>query len=181
MATIESRKGKSGKTTWRVRIRRHGGPPLTKSFTKKGAAEEWARGIEHKLDTGEHVPSSEARKRTVDDVIKRYLTITFPRAQRRKNASEQERLLNWWRDEIGSKTLVSLTPSVIAEARDSLAARIAPSGKPLAGSTVNRHMAALSGVLTIAVREYGWLPPQPYWQRDEVRGKQRPRTLPERR
>jgi len=55
----------------------------------------------------------------------------------------------------------ALTPSVIAEARDALASRRGPSGKPLAGSTVNRHMAALFGVLTAAVREYGWLPRNP--------------------
>jgi hypothetical protein len=78
VATFEKRVGRSGKTTWRVRGRRHGGPWLTKSFGKKGLAEEWARSIEHKLDAGKHVPSSEARKRTVADVIDRYLTITFP-------------------------------------------------------------------------------------------------------
>ncbi|MDR3385603.1 MAG: tyrosine-type recombinase/integrase [Rudaea sp.] len=136
-------------------------PLLTKSFARKFEAEEWARSIEHKIDTGEHVPSSEARKRTVADAIDRYLTVSFPRAQRRKNASEQIRLLTWWRDEIGSKTLVNLTPSVVAEARDALAAPRAPSGKPLAGSTVDRHMAALSGVLSVAVKEYGWLARNP--------------------
>lgn len=161
MATFEKRIGKSGKATWRVRVRRHRGPWLTKSFPRKSDAEEWARSIEHKLDAGEHIASSEARKRTVADAIDRYLTVTFPRAQRRKNASEQIRLLTKWRDAIGSRPLVTLTPAIIAEARDTLAARRAPSGKPLAGSTVNRHMAALSGVLSIAVREYGWLARNP--------------------
>ena len=64
MATFEQRKGKSGKTTWRVR--KLGRPALTKSSTRKTDAEAWARGIEHKLDVGEHVPSSEARKRTLN-------------------------------------------------------------------------------------------------------------------
>src|SRR6202011_1744328 len=62
MATFEKRIGLSGKTTWRVRVRRRSGAWLTKSFAKKSTAEEWARNIEHKLDVGDHVPTSEARR-----------------------------------------------------------------------------------------------------------------------
>jgi hypothetical protein len=103
MATIEKRVGKFGKATWRVRVRKHSGPWLTKSFSRKTDADEWARSIEHKLDVGEHVASTEARKRTVAQVIDRYLSVTFPRAKHRKNASEQIRLLTWWRGEIGDE------------------------------------------------------------------------------
>ena len=71
MATLEKRVGKSGKVTWRVRVRRLSGPWLTKSFARKQDAETWARGIESKLDAGEAVPSAEARKRTLADVIDR--------------------------------------------------------------------------------------------------------------
>ena len=160
MATFEKRVGTSGKTTWRVRVRRQNGPWLTKSFPKKSDAEEWARGVEHKLDVGEHVPSSEARRRTLADAIDRYLTVTLPHAKRRKNASEQTRLLNWWREELGSKPLVSITPTVIAEVRDKLT-RAESRGKPLSGSTINRRITALSGVLTVAVKEYGWIAKNP--------------------
>src|SRR6187549_1455357 len=137
MATFEKRVGKSGKPTWRARVRRSSGPWLTKSFATKGAAQEWARSIEHKLDVGEHVPSSEARKRTLADAIDRYLTVTLPRSKHKKNASEQTRLLNWWRDELGTRPLVSITPALIAETRDKLT-RVQSRGKPLTGSTINR-------------------------------------------
>ena len=80
MATFEKRVGNTGKTTWRVRVRRADGPQLTRSFSKKSDAEEWARSIEHKLDVGEHVPNSEARKRTLAEAIDRYPTITLPRS-----------------------------------------------------------------------------------------------------
>jgi hypothetical protein len=72
MAIFEKRIGKAGKTTWRVRVRRQSGPSLTKSFTKEIDAEQWARSIEHKIDSGDHVPNWEARKRTLADVIDRY-------------------------------------------------------------------------------------------------------------
>jgi integrase len=160
MATIEKRTGKGG-TTWRVRVRRLGGPPLTKSFERKIDADAWARSIEHKIDSGESVPTSEARKRTVADAIDQYLTVTLPRAKHRKNADEQARLLAVWRALMGTRTLVSLTPAVIAEQRDELAKRPNRAGKPITGATVNRHLTALSAVLTVATKEYGWLPKNP--------------------
>jgi hypothetical protein len=101
------------------------------------------------------------KKRTLSDVIDRYLEVTLPRAKHRKNADEQTRLLEVWRSELGRVALAKLTPAVVAEARDKLAERRNRAGKPLTGSTVNRHLTALSGVLRVAVREYGWLARNP--------------------
>lgn len=157
MATFERRLGKTGKTTWRVRVRRGNGPRLTKSFARKADAEEWSRSIEHKLDIGEHVATSEARRRTVGDAIDRYLTSTLPRARHRKNAAEQTRLLEWWKSKHGSRALVTLTPSVLAEARDTLASGRGRTKAALSGATVNRYLSALSAVLSMAEKEYGWL------------------------
>jgi integrase len=161
MATFEKRVGKAGRTTWRVKVRRQSGPSLTKSFKRKSDADEWARSVEHKLDTGEHVPNSEARKRTLGDAIDRYLEVTLPRSKHRKNESEQTRLLTVWKSELGKTPLVNLTPAVIADARDRFAKKQNRAGKALSGSTVNRHITALSGVLRIAVREYGWITRNP--------------------
>jgi integrase len=161
MATFEKRIGSSGKTTWRVRVRRQSGPWLTKSFPKKSTAEEWARNIEHKLDVGDHVPTSEARRYTLGDAIDRYLKAILPHASRRKNAREQTRLLEWWRAELGPRSLQTISSSDVAAARDRLATKNSRSGKPLAGGTVNRHLAALSGVLKIAVTEFGWISKNP--------------------
>lgn len=176
MATFEKRTGTTGKTTWRVRVRRQSGPRLTKSFPKKSDAQEWARGIEHKLDAGDHVPNSEARKRTLADVIDRYLKDVLPRARRRKNAVKQTALLKWWRAELGSRPLVSVTGAVIAEARDKLASKQSRLGKPIAGATINRHLAALSGVLKIAIKEFGWITKNPVAsvsKREESKGRER--------
>lgn len=161
MATFEKRVGKSGKSTWRVRVRRLSGPPLSKSFPRKADAEAWARSIEHKIDAGEHVPSSEARKRTLGDAIDRFITVTLPQSKHRKNASEQTRLLQWWKDEIGDRALVSITPATIAEIRDRLATEKNSRGKVLSGATINRRITALSAVLTTTVKEYGWLTKNP--------------------
>ena len=161
MATIEKRIGRSGKVTWRVRVRRLDGPWLTKSFPKKDDADKWSRGIESKIDSGESVPSSEARKRILDDAINRYQTVTLPRAKHRKSADEQNRLLAWWSAEYGKRTLVSITPAVIAEARDKLSERLARSGEQISGATVNRYLTAISAVFRETVKEYGWLTKNP--------------------
>ncbi len=161
MPTFEKRIGKSGKVTWRVRVRRQGSSWQTKSFTKKSDAEAWARGIETRIDSGETLPTSEARKRTLADAIERYLEVTLPRSKHRKNSSEQTRLLNVWKADLGDRPLSSLTPAVIADARDRLAKKSNRAGQPLSGSTVNRHITALSAVLRVAVREYGWIQRNP--------------------
>ena len=88
-----------------MKVRRQNGPFLTKSFAKKSEAEEWAWSIEHKLDTGEHVPSSAPRKRTLGEAIDRYLDVTLPHAKHRKNASEQIRQLAWWKETLGAQSL----------------------------------------------------------------------------
>ncbi len=161
MATLEKRAGTTGKTTWRVRVRRTDGPWLTKSFKKKGDAEEWIRAIEHRLDVGEPVPSSEARKRTLADAITRYLTVTLPQSKHQKNTREQTRMLTWWAQKLGARPLVSISAATIAEVRDELATETTRTGKLRTGSTINRRITALSAVLTVAVKEYGWLNKNP--------------------
>lgn len=161
MATFEKRVGKSGKVTWRARVRRLDGPQLAKSFARKQDAETWARGIESKLDAGEAVPSAEARKRTLGDTIDRYLTVTLPQAKHRKNASEQTRLLKWWKERLGDRPLVAITPGVIAEVRDELTQPDPKTKKALSGATINRRITALSACLRVAVKEYGWLTKNP--------------------
>lgn len=161
MATIEKRIGQNGKVTWRFRVRRTSGTALTKSFKKKADGEVWARSIESKLDAGESVPSAESRKRTLSDAIERYLSVTLPHSKHRKSAGEQTRLLTWWKSELGSRPLVALTPSAIAEVRDAMTRRESRSGEPITGSTINRYLTALSAVLRVTVKEYGWLAKNP--------------------
>lgn len=176
MATFEKRIGKGGKATWRVRVRRQNGPWLTKSFSKKVDGEQWARTIEHKLDAGEHVPAAEARKRTLADAIDKYTKDVLPRARRAKDASKRLALLKRWNEQLGMRSLVSLSSAVIAEARDELARKESRLGGQISGSTINRHLAALSAVLKVAMREWGWISKNPVsgvTKFEESRGRER--------
>jgi integrase len=161
VATFEKRVGTNGKVSWRVKVRRQGSASQTRSFAKKSEAEAWARSVETRIDSGEQLPASAARRRTLAEAIDRYLEVVYPRASRQKNAREQKRILAWWREELGDYALVSLTPSLIAETRDAIAARESRYGEKLSGGTVNRHLAALSAVLKVTVKEFGWLSKNP--------------------
>jgi len=159
MATIEKRTGRGGKVTWRVRVRRAGGSD-TRSFAKKSDAEQWARAAEHKVDTGEALPTSEARKVTLSTAIDEYIK-TLDHAPRNKDQAKRKALLTWWREELGTRRLSSITRSVIAETRDRLKEKSSRLGGTLAGATVNRHLAALSAVMKFAVKEREWISKNP--------------------
>jgi integrase len=62
---------KIGKS-WRVRIRRAGFPPVTKTFTTKARAQEWAMTTEVQLNKGELTDREMIADVTVGDLIKRY-------------------------------------------------------------------------------------------------------------
>jgi len=58
---------------------------------------------------------------------------------------------------LGAQTLADLSPALIAQGRDQLAAGVVRGGTRRGPGTVNRYLAALSHALSIAVREWGWL------------------------
>jgi integrase len=69
--------------------------------------------------------------------------------------------MGWWKERLGSYTLIDITPALIAEARDKLAKLPSPRGGTMSPSTVVRYLAALSHAFTIAVKEWGWIEDNP--------------------
>lgn len=117
------------------------------------AAREWARNIEAEVVGGRLLPRIEADKHTLAEAIERYeqeaLRDLAPTNRRRVSSQ-----LRWWRRELGALTLASLTPATIADRRARLLRRCS-------GPTSNRYLAALSVVLQLAVKEWGWLEVNP--------------------
>ena len=91
------------------------------------------------------------------DLIDRYVTDVLPQKRDTRNPA---RYLHWWREQLGAYPLADLTPPLLAEYRDKLAAGF-PGDTPRAPATVVRYLAALSHCLTIAVKEYQWLEDSP--------------------
>lgn len=185
---LEKRVADDGSVTWRARIRMKGYPPQTGTFEKRKKALEWLEETRTAMRSGKYLPTVEAKRHTVADLVDRYARDILPT---KKDRGSQGPQLAWWRGELGALTLNELTAARIGEARDKLAARTieprskkrpedeAPKGKskpkakspaPATGpdavrrispATVNRYLAVLSHALGVAVKEWGWLDDNP--------------------
>jgi integrase len=164
MATFKRRTNAEGKTRFTAIVRKKGHPPEVQTFGSLTKARAWAQQIEAAVEAGK-LPSTEARKHTLTELIHRYTRDTLPH---KRDAAKQKQQLEWWEQQLGAYLLADCTPARIAEYRDKLAATpITPRGKstqparPRSPATVNRYLAALSYVFTVAVKEYGWIDNNP--------------------
>ena len=163
MATIRTRSTTDGNKHFHVQVRLRGYPPITASFEKRTDAKKWAQDTESAIRNGRHFPSHEAKRRTLADLVERYLG----QVQTKRSAAYYEskkHLLTWWKDKLGSYTLAQVTPALVAEYRDKLLSEnIGTEEKPQqrAPGTANRYLSALSKAFSEAVREWHWLPENP--------------------
>jgi integrase len=146
-----------------------GFPARSATFSTRRKAERWAKTIEAEMIEGRHFRNAEARRRSLGDTIDRYIRDELPK----KSDQTPKGQLLWWKDRIGDIKLADVTPALIVEQRDKLAAgkyrRAKPDAKytehkkgvvpreyPRAPATVNRYLAALSRVFTVARKEWHW-------------------------
>jgi integrase len=159
MATITVRKGARG-FAYKAEVRMAGHRAITKTFKKRDAAKTWARDLESKLSKGEYA-DSEAERRTLADACDQYIK-THPDI-----ASDHRRIVNWWKDTHGRKTLAKVTTPWLTEIRDDLAAgsyKVGPAKEQTERKrkpgTVNRTLTYLKTVLSYCV-EIGWMSRSP--------------------
>jgi integrase len=151
VASIE-KKVRSGRTVWMARIRRRGYPPVAKQFERRAEAEVWTQEVERQIRLGQFV--FEADRRTLADLIEVYLGSPRFSGLRQTTRRTRTNELNALRKTLGELRLSLLTPAFVAGHRDQM--RQGTRGP----ATVNRHLAALSAVLSVGV-ERGWLHTNP--------------------
>ena len=161
MATIYQRKTKSGETRWSVMIRLQGRPVEHKTFSTKYLATKWAKKRETELEEGRHLLRRESERHTLAELVETYLTAIAPHSRRTKNLAKKTAKLRWWVDQVGEYRLCDVTPALIADCKRRLLATPLRSGRTRKPATANRYLAALSRVLTVAVKELGWLESNP--------------------
>ena len=159
MASIEKREATEGKTTFRVKVRIKGYPTETATFERLTDARRWAQQTEAAIRERRYFKTSEAKKHTLEEAITRYISNVL--SKKPKSIKDQSVQLNWWKQNLGKYVLADITPALIAEYRDELAKGITARGSPRTPSTVNRYLAALSHLFTIAVNEWGWIENNP--------------------
>jgi integrase len=142
VATIEKRS--AGK--YRVKVRVKNQPPRSATFPSLKLAKQWAKSIENSF----HLKRS---SHTVNEAIERYCS-TILSEKSPGHQYTQTRQLKWWSHQLGNLSLEEVTPVLIVQWRDHLSKRVS-------NGTVNRYLAALSAVLSAAVREWMLLDQSP--------------------
>ena len=174
MAYIQERRSRDGSVAYRVQVRIKGYPLETATFSRKTDAKRWAQQTEAAMRESRHFKTTEAKRHTLGELVDRYIREVLPTKPR--SAKKQAQQLNWWRGQLGSRTLADVTPVLIVQCRDSLANETTVGAKKRAPASVVRYMAALSHAFTMAVREWGWLdvdPMQKVTKPKEPRGRVR--------
>ncbi len=158
MATIETRTTPDGKISYRVKIRIRGFPAQSATFERKTDAKNWAAQTESAMREGRYFKTTQAKKYTVADLIKRYLD--YQKTRNPKRAAAVEMYLDWWKRELGAYALADVSKNLIAEKREKLVSTGKNVERRSAG-TANRYMGALSHAFSVAVNEWEWLQEHP--------------------
>lgn len=160
MATIEKRVSTDGSIHFRVRVRLRGYPPQTATFKRLTDAKKWVQQTEAAIREGRHFKTVESKKHTLKEAIDRYIKSVLP-TKRPNSQGDQGKQLQWWAQSIGYLSLADVTPAIISEHREKLAQGKTPRGNYRTSATVNRYLAILSHLFTIAVKEWGWADENP--------------------
>ena len=142
MASIRKRNNR-----WQAVVRWGGRAPQYSSFRTKKEAQDWATSIEDAINKDEYLPSSEARRRTVTEMLERYRRVELPKKRDQKNT---ERYINYWIERIGEIKLTQVLRPLIVEIRDEMLANKSP-------ATVNRYLATLRHAFRLATTDWGWV------------------------
>lgn len=159
MASIEKRNNGNQAITYRVKVRLKGHPTQTATFERLTDAKRWAQQTETAIREGRYFKTTEAKKHTLKEAIERYIKSVLP--TKPKSQYDQALQLNYWKEALGHYTLADITPAMIAMQRETLAGGTTIRNAIRTPATVNRYLAALSHLFTIAVKEWGWMEANP--------------------
>jgi integrase len=158
VATIEKRTDKEGGVSYRVKVRMLGYAHETATFARMTDAKRWAQDTESAMRDGRHFKTSEAKKHTLGELIDRYIKAEL--LKKPKSLEKQKAQLEWWKQQLGVKTLIDITGPVITECKERLLEGTTYRGTVRSGATANRYLAALSHAFTKSV-EWGWIDSNP--------------------
>ncbi len=162
MAAIEKRTAQDGSTSYRAKVRLQGHPVQSATFQRLTDARRWAQQTEAAIREGRFFATSEARKHTLAEAVSRYRAEHLAEL---RDGERRGRQLDWWTERAGAFSLVEITAARITELQGKLAAEQIPGKggvmRHRSPATINRYLAALSGVLSVAARQWQWLERSP--------------------
>ena len=166
MATITEIALKSGGSSYKAIIKKHGKILATKRWPTRKAAVTWANRVENDRAMMEALDSGMATM-SFQVLAKEYLSWWSDQDRGDKSVPTRVR---WWQDQLGTINLIDISARHIREALDSYAAGNARRGngpkkstattRPRTPATVNRHRAGLSAIFKYA-RSKGYITNNP--------------------
>lgn len=151
---------KDGSVSYHAEVRRKNAKPRRQSFRTLTEAKNWVRKAESNILEGKYIPDNKARKYTLSDLIEQYISMHLSKFPSR--LKDQTSHLNWWKQNYGNKTLIEITPSLLANAKETLLNDITHLNRPRTNSTVNRYFSTLSRAFTLAYQEWQWINENPF-------------------
>lgn len=161
MASIERRKSADGTVSYRVKVRRAGELPISKTFERRTDAKAWASEIEAQIARGFAVPSREQIMRPLAEAIDRWIAERLPDLSPTDQANSR-RIALFWKDRLGAVALSRLDPEAIDKVKAALRNERGDDGKPVrTPQRVNRYVSTLSRILGYAERTLRWIDANP--------------------
>jgi integrase len=157
MASISKREGKRG-TSYKAVVRMKGYPTQSATFDRLTDAKRWAAETETAIHAGQHFKTIEAKKHTLGGLVDRYIKEELP--AKPKSGPAYKRQLEWWKDQLGERSLADINRAALTECISSLSSETTYRGTTRSGATVNRYLAALSHCFSKAV-EWEWIDTNP--------------------
>lgn len=146
MGTMQTRKGRDGRTAYRAMVRMRGYPHQSKTFERRTDAKDWIRRTEQLIKQGD-VPSVEAERTMLYEALERYAREVTPK---KKGASrERDRIKAWQRDPLAKRFLSHLRGTDFATYRDKRRE------EGVAEPTIRLELALISNLYTIAAKDWG--------------------------
>jgi integrase len=154
--------------SYRAQVRVKGRPAQSETFPNIKEAKAWAASTESAIREGRHFPHLRSKRTMFAELVQRYRD-TIVKEARDSSKAVREQHLVWWNDRFAGRTLAEITPDLVAEAREALASetftrgkvqtdkdgvKVPPARYTRAGATVNRYLATLSHMFTMAVKEW---------------------------
>ena len=133
---------------WQARVRRNGYHDLTKTFSTRSKANEWARQVESDIDKGNFVSRVEAENTTLAELLTRYLKEITPK--KKHPSVETYRIKAWLKTSLSKRFISTIRCADYAAIRD---ARIK---QGMSASTIKLEFAIISHMYFVARAEWGF-------------------------
>ena len=167
MANIEKRSTADGKIAYRVKVRLKGHDTQTATFERLTDAKKWEQDTESAIRAGRHFKNSEAKKRSIAELIERYSKHVLKHNPKRYE--DIKGMLQWWKENLGNRFLADVSKSLLIEKRDLLLNSPKTDKTPRNPATVNRYMNVLSHAFTLAVNDWEWVDNHPMHKLNKLR------------